>query len=43
MGTRYLGGYIMYDESKRECLKDWTEKWERNIHAVTKTAEKYTP
>ena len=36
-----LVGYIGDDEYKREWLKYWMEKRERNIYAVTKMAEKY--
>ena len=31
----------MDDESKVHWLKNWTDKWERNIHVVTKMGEKY--
>ena len=41
MGARYLSGYIWCDKSKRSCLKKTTEKWEKKIHAATKTAGKY--
>ena len=41
MGARYIGGYIGDDESKGDWLKNWTDKWERDIHAIRKTAEKY--
>ena len=41
MGAHYLGGCIRDEESKRKWLKDWKEKWERNIHAVTQTVGKY--
>ena len=40
-GTRYLGSYIGNDESKGDLFKKQTEKWERNIFAVTKIAGKY--
>ena len=42
MAAHYLGGYIRYDESKREWLKYRMEKWDRNIHAVTKMVGKYS-
>ena len=41
MGASYLGGYIGYDESKVDWLKNRTDKWDRNIRVVTKTASKY--
>ena len=41
IGARYICVYIIYDESKHECLKYRMVKWERNIHAATKTAGKY--
>ena len=37
-GARYLGGYIGNEKSKCEWLKDRTEKWGRNIHAIAKMA-----
>ena len=40
-GARYLGGYIRDEESKGDWIKKWTKKWESNIHALIKTAEKY--
>ena len=40
-GSHYIGGYIGDEESKRDWLKDRTDKWEINIRAVTKTAGKY--
>ena len=40
-GTCCLGGYIRDDEYKGGWIKTGTDKWERNICAVTKTAEKY--
>ena len=42
IGARYLGGHIGDDESKGCWIKKRTNKWERDIHAVTKTAEKHT-
>ena len=41
MGASFLGGYIGYDKSKGSWLKKKTEKWEKDICAITKTAEKY--
>ena len=38
--TRYFGSYIGDGRSKRNWIKDWTEKWDRNICADTKTAGK---
>ena len=40
-GACYLGGYIGDEKFKGEWLKGCTDKWERNIHAVTKTVGKY--
>ena len=40
-GALYLGGYIGDDKSKREWLKNWKEKRERNIHVITKIEGKY--
>ena len=39
--ARYLGGYIVYDISKGDSLKNWTGKLERYIHALSKTVDKY--
>ena len=41
MGAPFLGGYIEYEKSKDNWLKKKTEKWERDICEITKTAEKY--
>ena len=41
MGVCYLGGYIGDDKPIVNWLKNLTGKWERNIRAVTETAEKY--
>ena len=41
MGARYLGGYIGDDISKGGCLKERTDKWERDIRALIKTADNY--
>ena len=37
-GARYLGGYIGDDESKRDCLRERTLTWERNINTISGTA-----
>ena len=37
----YIGSYTGDDESKCGWIKDWTEKWERNICVVTKTTGKH--
>ena len=41
MGTCYIGGYVGYDKSKGDWLKNRTDKWERDIRALSETAEKY--
>ena len=41
MGAHYLDGNIMNEKLKGDWLKNWMEKWERNICAVTKKVEKY--
>ena len=41
-GTHYLGGYIGYDESKRDWLRECTLAWENKIGMISKTAGKYT-
>ena len=41
-GARYLGGYTRDDVSKFYWLKNCTEKWERDIRAIRKTANKYS-
>ena len=40
-GARYLGGYIGYRVSKSDWLKNWAEKFKRDILALSKTADKY--
>ena len=40
-GARYLGGYTEDDKSKGDWLKNGTEKWEREIFALSKRADKY--
>ena len=32
MGTRYLGGYIGYDDSNIDWLGEFTMAWEKNIN-----------
>ena len=39
--ARYLGCYIGDEKSKRDWLKNWTEKWERKVPGVHKTEVKY--
>ena len=38
----YLGGYIRDDRFKRNCLREHTLTWEKNISMIRKTAGKYT-
>ena len=40
-GAHYLGGYIGDDRSKRDCLRERTLMWEKNIDTIRKTAGKY--
>ena len=40
-GTRYIGGFIGDEESKRDWLQDRKSKWENNICTISKTAGKY--
>ena len=40
-GACYLGEFIGYEESKRECLKELTKAWEQNITKKRKTTGKY--
>ena len=40
-GKCYLGGYIGDDVSKCDWLKNRTEKWERDINSLSKTADKF--
>ena len=40
-GTRYLGGYIGDDKSKRDWLRERTLTWEKSIKTISKTAGKY--
>ena len=39
-GAHYLGGYIGDEKTKGDCLKYCKEKWERDICAFRKTANK---
>ena len=41
MVTRYLGGFIGDEKSKRDWLKYRTSKWEKNICAITKMLGEY--
>ena len=40
-GSLYLGGYITDDVSKGDWLKNSTEKWERDICAISKMGDIY--
>ena len=40
IGARYIGGYIGDKKPKGDWLKDLKEKWERDICALRKTANK---
>ena len=40
-GARCLGGYIGYDDYKRDCLREITLMWENNIGTISKTKGKY--
>ena len=40
-GVRYLGGFIIDDESKCDKLKEKTDTWEQNIHTIKKIAGKH--
>ena len=39
-GAHYLGGYIGYEKSKGGWLKNWTEKWESDIHSLIEMEDK---
>ena len=39
--ARYLGGYIGYDESKRNWLRERTLTWENKISTISENAGKY--
>ena len=39
--ARYLGGFIRYDESKRDWLKEYTDTWDRNIHTIRESVGRY--
>ena len=41
MGARCIGGYIGDDKTKVGCLKERTDKCERNTRALRKTSDKY--
>ena len=38
MGVRYIGGYIEYNDPKREWLKERTETWDHNISTISENA-----
>ena len=40
-GARYLGGFIEYDNSKRDWLKKRTKTWERHIFKIHKTTGRF--
>ena len=40
-GASYVGGYIIDELSKSDWLKNSTEKWQRYIFNIRKTADKY--
>ena len=40
-GACYLVVYIGYEKYKRKWLRDRMDKWDRIIHAFTKTVDKY--
>ena len=40
-GMCYLGSYIGEDKYKRECIKDRTETWEKNMCTSRKTTRKF--
>ena len=41
MDARYIGGFIGYNDSKRDWLKKCTQVCEQNIHTISKTMGKY--
>ena len=41
MGTHYLGGYSGDDDSKRNCLRESTLRWENSVGTIRETAGKY--
>ena len=40
-GAHYLGGYIGYDESKHDWLRERTLAWEKNSNMISERAGKY--
>ena len=38
--AHYPGGFIRYEDSKRDWLKKRTETWERSIHTISETTGK---
>ena len=40
-GAHYLWGYIGYNESKHDWLRERTLTWENNINTIRETAGKY--
>ena len=40
-GARYLGVYIGDDKSRGHWIKEHTEKWDRDIFALSQTVDKY--
>ena len=40
-GAHYLGGYIGYNKSKRDWLRERTLTREKNINTISKTAGKH--
>ena len=41
-GARYLRGYIGYDESKHDWLRESTLMWEKNINMISKTVKQFS-
>ena len=39
-GAHYLGGYIGYDDSKHNWLRERTLTWDKNINTISKIAGK---
>ena len=40
-GASCLGGYIRYNESKRNEMRERMLKWEKNVNTISKTVGKY--
>ena len=40
-GAPYLGGYIRDNKSKRNCLRERTLTWEKNINTIRENVGKY--